>query len=181
MLTLPKRITQGETVVCEVGFTDYPATDWTLRIIYVVDGAQTIVDATQVGTTNAFEIRFTKTVTAAMAKGTQHWQAFVTDGTDRYKVGEDTTDIVSDFETKTSGLDARSTLRKQVDAIRSVLMGVATAEQKKVKYADREIEYYDRSELITVYKFLQDELRAEERAAKAGEGRPFGGRIRVRF
>lgn len=180
MLTFPKRITQGVTVKCEdISLSDYPATDWTLRYIFVIAAEQTVVDAVADG--DNYDLTLSKTVTAAMDAGTQFWQAYVFDASERFKVGEGETEVVTDFELQDSGFDARSELRQQTEAIRALLMGVATSEQKRVKYDGREIEKYDRTELITVYNFLKKELRIEDQAAQGANGQTFGGRVRVRM
>ena len=180
MLLFPARITQGETVKrTGIVLSDYPASDWSLRFVFVIDGAQTLVDAAANGT--AYDLVLPNTVTAAMTVGDQYWQAWVTDGSERFRVGEGVTRVIADYETRSTGFDARSALRQQVDAMRAIISGTATADQKTIKYAGREIEKYERAELITVYRFLKAELLREERAAAAANGQAGGGRVRVRF
>ena len=179
MLNIPSRITQGVTVELSGSVTDYPASDYTLTVVFVASGNQTSVEAVADG--DDYTLTLSKAVTAAMAVGVHHWQAFVSDATERFKVGEGEVQVVLDYAIMSGGFDARSTLRQQVEAIRAVLAGVATDDQKKKKYADREIERFDRADLISIYKFLKQELKSEDRAAAVANGKTFGGRVRVRF
>jgi hypothetical protein len=181
MLTIPATITQGVTVETSGTLADYPASTHTLRLVLVVDGQQTIINATADG--DVYTLTIAKTVSAEMASGSHHWQTFATNiaTTERFQVGEGELLVKVDFEAATGGYDGRSALRIQVDAIRALLSGVSTDDQKKVKYADREIERYDRSELIVVYGFLKSQLAQEERAVAVSQGKTFGGRVRVRM
>lgn len=181
MLTFPKRIAQGVTVKVEdIALSDYPASaGWSLKYVFVTSADQLEVDAVADG--DNFDLTVTKVETAALTIGTYFWQAFVDDGTDRYMVGEGETLVVADFLTQTTGYDARSTLRQQLEAMRAVIAGKATSEQKRVKYSDREIQHYEIAELIAIVRYLEAEVKREQQEADIANDKAFGGRVRVRF
>lgn len=181
MLTFPKRITQGVTVEVEdLSFSDYPASaGWSLKFVLVTEGDQVEADAVADG--DGFDLTIAKTVTADMTAGTYFWQAFVSKDAERFLVGEGEVKVITDFLTQTTGYDARTTLRQQLEAMRAVIAGKATSEQKRVKYADREVQHYEVAELIKIVRYLESEVDRENREAMIANGQGFGGRVRVRF
>lgn len=164
--------TQGVSVKAEVDLPKYQAPTWTLKLVLVRSDAQQIISASASGAKHLLAL--TTTQSAAFDPGTWDYQAFVTDGTDRHMIETGTVEVHPDFETQTGGIDTRTAIDVQIDAIEAQLAGTATTKQKRVKYGDREVEQHAPAELIEALNYLRLERRRQERKNRDP-------RIRVRF
>ncbi|KAA9133464.1 hypothetical protein F3N42_03685 [Marinihelvus fidelis] len=161
MRLIPKCFTQGVTVSTSASLSDYPASTWTLTLVLVQADDQRTITATADGDDYLVEIE--PTDSADYQVGTYSYQAFVTDGTDRYMVQDGTVEVLPDYATASSGLDTRTQIEITIDAIEAQLAGNATGTQKRWKYRDREIEQYAPAELIEILNYLRLELRRQKR------------------
>lgn len=172
MAVFVSSFTQGVSVRRVVTLSSYPPPTWSLRLVLVQADAQEVIDATADGTDHVLAL--TAAESAAYAVGTWDYQAFVTDGTDRHMVGSGRVEVLPDYETASSGIDTRTAIEKNIEAIEAVLAGSASKDQRRAKYGDREIERYSPTELIQILNHLRQELRRQHR-------RPGWGKVRVRF
>lgn len=168
----PLSFIQGVTVKQTVSLGDYPASTWTMTWVFVQDGDQQSFDAVADG--NTHKLTITKAQSAGFSTGVYHYQVFVDDGTERFAIDSGETEVLADFETQVSGLDARTLIRQRIEAIEAVLAGNASTDQQRVRFGDREIQHYQPTELIAIL----DRLKLDERRQKR---RSTGGRIPVRF
>lgn len=164
--------TQGVSLRVAIDLPGYPAPTWALEVVMVKADEQTVLTATDDGSEHI--VALTPTQAGDISAGEWDYQIFVANDTDRHLVECGETTVKPDFKTATTGLDTRTALRVQIDAIEAQLAGTATAEQKRVKYGDREVERYSPEELIKALNYLRLEERRKDREQRDP-------RIRVRF
>lgn len=160
----PSKFTAGDTVKWTKALSEYPPATWTLSYSFVKSGAQfTETSSAASGTDHLVTITAADSVD--FTAGIYSWQAYVTDGTDRYQVGTGTCEVVANFETATTGYDARDHTKIVIDAIEAVIQGTATTDQAAMSISGRSL---SRRSLEELYKMLQV-YRAEYRRIIAGE------------
>lgn len=178
-MTTPSKFTKGITLKWTESLPDYPASTWTLKYVFANPNGKKEITAVADG--DDYQITVPFTTTSTFDTGRYDWQAFVDDGgAERYCVGSGTTEVIEDFAVVT-GFDGRSQLRQIVDAINAYLLGDATKQQQKVRYADREIWSYDRADLILLRDKLMRELVHEENELRASQGKPNRNKLRSVF
>jgi len=159
-MNVPSNFIRGITLKWTESLAEYPASIWDLEFVFINAGGKVEVTATADG--DDYDVHVTSAASATFSPGRYDWQAFVSDGSDRYSVGCGSSEVIEDFASATTH-DGRSVLRQTVDAINAYLLGNATVEQQKRRWGDREIWTHSRIELITLREKLQRELAAEER------------------
>jgi len=177
-MTVPNNFTKGITLKWSASYTDYPASTWTLVYTFVNPDSQHQITAA--ANVDDFAITASMAQTSAFSVGRYDWQATVTDGTEKYLVGEGTTCVIEDFAA-TTGHDGRSQLAATVDAINAYLLGNATNEQETRKFNGREIKNHPRTDLMIIRSQLKTELKQEQKVKLFNEGLPSGSKIRVVF
>lgn len=158
-MNVPFNFTKGITLKWSESLTDYPASTWTLSFVFANESDKQTVTAT--ANDDDYSVTVSMAATSAFSTGRYDWQAFVTDGTERYCVGTGITQVIEDFAS-VPNYDGRSQLQQTVDAIDAYLLGNATDDQQKVRFNDREIWKYDRSELLLLRSQLKRDLKAEK-------------------
>jgi len=178
----PATIQGGDTVKWKKTLTDFPAPTWTLKYYLVKTGEQIVITAVADGTDHS--VVLTKATTAAYKVGTYSWQAFVDDGTERFKMDEGAMEVLPDFETQTTGFDNRSIPAQMVDAFEALFTGKITRlDLDKTSYsiANRSITKLSVAELRVEYLRWKADLKAEQDAEKIATGLPTGNKILTRF
>jgi len=150
--------------------TDYPASEWTLEYYLVKSGKQIKIIASAQG--NYFRVNVPATTTANYPAGVYKWNAYVSKGSDRFKVDNGTLEVKQNYATQIDGYDDRSHVKKVLDAIEAVIEGRATQDHLSYSIAGRSISKMSPDELIRWWSFYkqqyQKELDAEKIANKLG-------------
>lgn len=152
---------------------------WALTYALVKSGVRIQITAAAAGDDHLVSIA--AATTAAYAAGTYSWQAYVTKTTQRYLVGSGTLEILPNFAAAAAGHDARSHVKKVLDAIEAKLEVRASREQEQMVVGGqvigmmpihRLLEWRDR------YRLAYENEQTAERVAKGlGTGR----QVLVRF
>jgi len=143
----------------------FPASAWTLVYTLVSATAQIQITATASGIDHLVEL--TSTTTGAYDAGDYTWQAHISKGDERYKVGEGLLTVIPDFATKSSGYDSRSHVKKVLDALEASIEGRASKTQVEQSISGVQIKHMTLAEQVTLRDQYALKYRKEQ-AAKNG-------------
>jgi len=178
--TEPAEIIAGDTLKWkrEDLSADYPASSWTLT--YELRGPQQItITATADG--DDFSVSVGTSTTAGWTAGDYWWAAYVSDGTDRYRVDGGTLTIKPDLATTGAVYDGRSHAKKVLDAIEAVIEGRASKDQMSYTIAGRSLARTPIADLLRLRDSYKAEYKAEQKAEKIDRGVKTGDKILTRF
>jgi len=158
---IPPSLVINNSVSWKVSLSDFPATTWTLTYALVNTANQETIVASADGTDHLVEIPVA--TSAGYTAGEYNYQAFVDDGADeRYKVGEGEIEIVTDYEAATSGYDARSWVKKTLDAIEDVITGKVSQDRASYSVHGRSLSSYTWDEILQLYDDFKGKYSAEQ-------------------
>lgn len=184
--TEPEKITAGDTVKWYKSVTDYTPDTATLTYRFVpqfTDSSDAAIDPTSVTGADNSDDRWLVTVSAAVSgaldPGDYKWYAQIIDGTEVYTVDSGTFTVFPD-PTATS-YDARTHVKKTLDAINAVIEGKATKDQEAWTVEGRSVSRYSFESLMALRDKYQVYYREELAAEKIARGLGGGRNIRVRF
>lgn len=154
--TEPDSLVAGESWKWTKSLSDYPADTWTLTYYFLFStGTENFsIVATADGTD--YLISEDPATTAGYTPGSYKWQAFVTDGTDKFKVVCGDMEVLPDFSTSTA--DPRSDVEIILYAINAMLKGKANRDQMETEVNGKKIKRYSWEELREMRKYFTDEL-----------------------
>lgn len=122
----PETLRVGDTWEWTRALADFPASTWTLHYVLINSSSKISIQASADGDVHAVSVAAATTVAYTAAR--YDWEAYVTDGTDRYTVLKGAVDVLPDLSSVAS-YDARSHARTMLDAIEAELESRATAAQ----------------------------------------------------
>jgi len=161
---VPDRLVAGESASWKWADSDFPASSsWVLTYTLVNSSAKISFSASADGDDHLVELA--KTVTVDYAAGEYDWQAHVTNGTERYKVDEGVIEIVTDFAAADGSYDARSHVKKTLDAFRATLEGRATKTQLHQEHEGVQIQHIPHDKLVKLCATYEAKYRRELEAA----------------
>lgn len=171
---MPASIIKGDTLNFTKSLADYPPGTWTLTYTLVKDGNQVQVGASDNGD-GTHLVNALPTTTTDWSAGDYHYQGKVTDGTNTHTVDTGVLTVTPDFADHSTGLDARSDVKKLLDALNATLANKATKDQLSYSIAGRSISRMSLAEVLDARDRIKAEyerLQAEEKlAAGMGTGR----------
>lgn len=120
----PLNITAGDSIAWTISHDDYPAGDsWVLSYVLLNSSAKIEISSSASG--DDHEVSLAAATTADYTTGVYQFAAYMTKGSDRYTVDTGSIEILANYATQTT-LDTRSTAKKMLDAIDSLLVGKAS-------------------------------------------------------
>lgn len=181
--TEPVRIVAGDTVQWTKSLEDYlPDDGWVLSYAFVcatdqhIETAANNGDGTHLTTLSSVD-------TAALVVGVYRWQAYVTKSSERHVVGEGQLEVVADFAAAgySTGYDARTHVKKFLDALEARLQGRVTADQESLSIDGISIARIPISDVMQLYRDYKGLYASEVAAERRRLGLPVSGQTRVRF
>ena len=160
--------------------SDFPAGTWTLTYYFRNAIGKFDVSASADGT--SFAVSVAKATTAALPPGDWDWLAVVESATERFEADAGRLTIQPNLATS-APYDGRSFARRMLEAIESALESRATTDQLDLLNAtlsDRGLQR-DKGALIALRSQFQNEVKAEENAARIANGLGSKTRILTRF
>jgi len=154
--TEPSSLVAGESWKWTKSLSDYPADTWTLNYYFLLSTGTTTFNITAAADGTDYLIDVAPATTAAYTPGSYKWQAFVDDGTDKFKVCCGDMEVLPDFSSDTS--DPRSDVEIILDAINAMLKGKANRDQMETEVNGKKIKRYSWEELREMRKYFNDEL-----------------------
>ena len=156
---------------------EYPASaGWVLS--YELVNAQHRLTFTAAPSGDDHLVNVAATTTQGWVAGAYEWRALATLGSEVYTVASGRVEIAPAFG---AAVDARSQLRRTLEAIESTLEGRASSATAEYQIAGRALKYIPIPELLALRDRYRRDLKAEEGAAAVAAGGGARGRIMVRF
>lgn len=177
----PTRIVAGDSATWTKDIPQYlPASGWVLSYAIVRDGVRLSVTGTNNGD-GTHLISISAATTAAWTAGQYGWQAYATKAatSERYTVAAGMLVVQANFAT--GAVDARSHVRRTLDALEATLEGRATSDQLAYSIGGRSISKMAPEQLLTWRDKYKAEVAAEDKAQKIAAGMGAAGTIRVRM
>ena len=172
---VPATATAGLTFLFDPRLCDYPATQWSAKLL--LRGPASIdLDAADDGS-QTFTVDSTTTV--AWLAGNYWYSLRVQSATETREVENGQIEFLPDFASLPVGYDGRTQNEIALDAIVAVLAKRATQDQQRYTIGDRELWRVPVIDLIKLRSYYSTAVR-NERAAKSGIRR-FGRPVIVRF
>lgn len=181
------KITAGDTLTFTKSVSGYaPEDGWTLSYALVSPSLRITFNATDNGDSTHL-VTVAAATTATWAAGSYKWQSYVTKAAERFSVESGTFQILTNFATASSGSDARSHVRKVLDALDATIEGKATKDQisYSISFGDsgasRSISRMSFSELIEARKYYKSEYQRLLRQERLARGLDSGKTIHIRM
>lgn len=177
---IPNQLRAGDTWKWTATLSDYPATTWTLTYYLVRQSIATISFAASAdGADHAVSVAAADT--AAYTPGVYKYQAVVDDGTDHYQVEAGTVELLANFASGASSIDARSHARKVLDAVEALIEGTASKDQQEITEGGVTLKRRSVEDLLSLRDRYRAEVAAELRRERAERGLGTAKTIKVRF
>ncbi len=183
MRNVPEKFYAGDTLKFDVpapsdGRETYRATDgWTLSFRLVGIAGTYSFDATADG--DGFSVNVDASTTASWAPGFYSWTAYVTKSGERHIVGSGHMEILPN-PVSASASDARSHVKRLLDAIEAVLEGRVTKDVESYTIGGRQLTRIPIPELLRLRDKYKAEYRRELQAERLAKGLRSGRTVRVR-
>lgn len=178
----PLGIIAGDYVQWQRSFSDYPASaGWTLS--YALRNAAGKIDingALVTASGDDYLVTLPVATTTAYTSGTYDWQAYVTNGSQRYLVDTGTLKVKPNFAALNT-YDARDHTKKVLDSIEAVLENRATMDQEEYTIGGRSLKRTPVMELVKLRKFYKAEYASLQNSERLRNGLGAPNRILVRL
>jgi len=163
---IPGSFIQGNSVSWKKSLSDFPATSWTLKYFLVNAVNQITIAASASGTDHLVEI--SPTTSAAYLEGDYSYHEIIekSDNSERYKLSGGEVSILPNFESQSSGYDARSWVKQTLDAIRAVITKKVPHDRANYSVHGRQLSAYSWQEILDLEKEFQARYNRERRKSK---------------
>jgi hypothetical protein len=177
----PLKIVAGDYVQWKRELSDFPADDgWVLT--YTLLNATTKITITAAADGADHLVTLAIATTAAYTAGEYTWQAYATKAatSQRYKVDEGTMEVEANFAAL-STLDARTHVKKVLDAIEAVIENRATLDQEEYSIQGRSLRRTPMEDLLTLHKRYKRLYAEEQNRERLRNGLGGSNRLLMRF
>lgn len=187
--TEPEKITAGDYVQWKreaaglsipTGDVPLASAGWALTYALVKSGVRIAISAATHETHN-FLVTLSAATTAAYTAGVYQWQAYVTKSAERYLVGTGTIEILPNFAVAATGYDARSHVKKVLDALEAKLEGRSSKDQEQMVVGGQVVGMMPIARLLEWYYRYKQSYEAEQAAEDVAKGLGTGKQVLVRF
>lgn len=156
--TEPREFYIGDSVAWTKTLADYPASVWTLTYSFRRGGSLVTVEATASGDDHS--VAMTPADSSEFTPGTWDWSAAVSDGSDRYTIGQGMISARADLSD--SKVDARSFYQRALEAIEEVIEGKAEHDLAQFGVRSRSGTRLSWDELLAARRYFQDKVLEEQ-------------------
>lgn len=157
----------------------YPAGEgWVLTYTLINALAKITVTASADG--DAFLVNVPAATTAAHAAGVFGWEAAVANGTDRFRVGQGTVEVLASFAAAAT-LDTTTHARRTLAAIEAVIERRASKDQNGYTIDGRRLDRTPIPDLLLLRDRYKREVAREVEAERVAQGRGTGRMVLTRF
>jgi hypothetical protein len=173
--TEPSSVTAGDTLKWTRSLPDYPASaGWVLNYSLISNNGSIQIASVAAGDAHAVTVDFA--TSAQYVPGVYAWQAYVTNGTERYQVARGEIEVLADFAASSPGsLETRSHVKRVLDAIEAVIEGRAAKGDQELTIDGTRLVKMTVDELLklrsTYFNLYRQEINFNKRAAGAGSSR----------
>ena len=175
--TEPARVNAGNTAKWLKSLAEYPASaGWVLTYELVTADQRITFSSSPSGDDHLINVA--AATTAAWAAGAYQFRALAALLGEVYTVASGRMEVAPAFD---AAVDARSQVRRTLEAIEATLEGRATSATAEYQIAGRSLKYIPIPDLLVLRDRYRRDLRAEEDSAAAAAGLGPRGRVFVRF
>ena len=174
----PSEAQQGLTWKWKRALDHYPASTWVLTYTFINATAKFSFSASNDNDDHLVSVA--AATTATYTPGDYHWQAVVSDGTNKYLVAEGHLTVTADFAAA-STYDARTHVKKVLDAIEAVIENRASEDQQSYTIEGFALSKTNITDLLMLrdkYQRLYNNILKREAIEKGETGK---GKIRFKF
>ena len=178
----PIEIVAGDHVTWKRSFSHYKASaGWNL-MYYLVHPTNSKITITASASGDDYLVDEAIATTTTWPAGNYKWQAFVSDGTDRYKVDEGSLEIKTDFASvSVTTFDDRAHCEKVLASIEAVIESRASKDQENYSMAGRSLTRTPIADLLVLRDKYRIEVKRGKDAEKLRNGLGGGNMILTRF
>lgn len=181
-MTLPARHTAGDTLKFTESNANYlPADGWVLSYVLVSALQKITLTATDNGD-GGHLINESAGDTASWVADIYRHQRYYTNGADRYTDGQGQMEVLADFASVDSTLDARSDWQQILDGLKAAYKKLTTGRISVVtsSFKDRTTTYRSVEELLTAIRHAEQQVTREKKQQALRDGQPTGNKIQFR-
>lgn len=164
----PREVTLGETIKwIRADLSDFPSPTWTLTYYFVsrdpsvkfsvvasaYNGGFLVDLGAATGVQSSFE---------RVGQSGYEWAARVSQGTEKYTIGQGVMSIAPDVATLTGGVDRRTWAMRTRDVLRQVIEGRADADVNMYMIAGKQVQKMTPEELQNWYRWISGLAAADE-------------------
>ena len=173
----PTRLSQGDTVTWIKEVADYVAPTWTLS--YELRGPASITVTAADNGDGRHLVTVAKGVTATWNAGTYWWEAYVTDGTSRYRVGYGLMEVGKDFAKGDAVFDGRTHAARALAACEAAIEQLLKANVQAYSTGGNQVQKIIPRELRDMRTAYLAEVRQERARERQRRGLNAGTGVRV--
>lgn len=175
----PFEILAGALVQWKRQFSDYPASaGWALSYTLINATGKITINGSADGDDHLVSVA--AATSGAYTPGTYSWQALISKSSEKYVVDEGTMVIKPNFAALTT-YDARTHVKKVLDAIEACIEGTASKDQEEYTIGSRSLKRRSMSELLELREKYRGYWNQEQNAEKLKNGLGRKNKILVRF
>ena len=177
---IPTTWVAGDTIKWDVTISDYKASDgWSLTY-EVKSKTANLSTITASADGDDFTVTVAASASASYSPGEYYYNAFVTKGSERYRVDEGAVTIEKDFQ-DSGNYDNRSHPEIVLDAIEAVLENRASKDQESYTIAGRSLARTSIPDLLVMRDRYKAEVVQAKRADRIARGLGSSATIKTRF
>ena len=163
--SLPARFSAGDSLSWKWSDRRFPADTWTLSYVLVKLKTKITITAVSDGTDHLIEVE--NATTANYQPGEYQWKAYVSNDGERYEVDSGAVEILEDFTVQSHGLDARSHVKKVLDALEAAIEGRASKTQMQQSIGGVQVQHIELSKQIELRDRYAIKYRKEQSGGSA--------------
>jgi len=170
-MIIPYRITQGDSVDLSYYNENYSPDDWTLKAS--IRGYSSFDITFQNDGNGGFFYKITPAESSSFNPGFYSYSVYLYNAEDKRTIESGPLEIAIDISAITDPIDTRSHAKKVIDAVESVIEGMANTDAKQMMIDGRQLTRFSHSELLRLrakYKLEYESELSKSGGIKAGSG-----------
>lgn len=167
---IPATLQAGDSLGLEYYDENYPSSEWTVTLSLRGPSAINIVYAVNPDVQDGHLATVAAAVTALYLDGIYDAIFVAVKGLERKVIESGKTQILQDLSAISTAYDARSHVKKVLDAINAVLENIASTDQQQMMIDGRQLTRFSHYDLLR-FRMKYQELYNEELAANSGKKR----------
>lgn len=176
-LNIPKEFRAGDSLKFTDSVKNYEAPTWTLH--YALFNGDLSLNFSSTASGSDHDINVAPSATQSWPKGEYRWQAYVTDGTDRFTVGSGLINVLPNLAGSIAG--QLTHVERTLSALEKSIEELATKTHSAVIFNGRSYTLKEMGDLVVMRDKYKSELSRVKRAEKIKQGLTKAGSVRVRF
>jgi len=179
----PDEIIAGDTIKWEKSLSDYLASaGWSLTYVLLNAAGKITITSSADGSDHLISVD--AVTSAAYSAGLYDWTLTVSNGSERYTIGNGRIEVKPD-PTQQTTFDGRSTARKILEGLQSAYESYVNTKQQGMvanyNIAGRSMAFRSSAEIVEQIEYWKSEVSKEDKASRIKNGLKSGNRVLTRF